>query len=67
MTATKHGLESRWGHHGVLIMFEGFVFEFARRARRGPANARRDLSWFTERFNTCDLKEAKALLDELSQ
>ena len=48
-----------------------------RRARRGSgavrANARRPASfslrvygWFTEGFDTLDLKEAKALLDELA-
>jgi hypothetical protein len=30
------------------------------------AQCSRDRNWFTEGFDTADLKEAKALLDELS-
>jgi hypothetical protein len=32
----------------------------------GPTNWRRFYGWFTEGFDTRDLKEAKALLDELA-
>ena len=31
MADCKHGFESRWGHHVVLIDVEGFVFELRRR------------------------------------
>jgi hypothetical protein len=34
------------------------------RPRAGPLASSRD--WFTEGFDTADLKEAKALLDELN-
>jgi len=37
---------------------------------RGPTaynNFRRRCSWFTEGFDTADLKDAKALLDELNR
>jgi hypothetical protein len=34
--------------------------------RQGARDARRNLSWFTEGFDTADLKEAKALLDQLN-
>jgi len=35
-------------------------------ARRGAHDAGRHLGWFTEGFDTADLKDAKALLDELA-
>jgi hypothetical protein len=39
----------------------------AKQAKRDEARgARRDLGWFTEGFDTADLKDAKALLDELA-
>jgi tetratricopeptide (TPR) repeat protein len=37
-----------------------------RSPRRGPHDARDIYNWFTEGFDTADLKEAKALLDKLS-
>ena len=36
-------------------------------ARRGARDARGDLGWFSEGFDTAYLKEAKALLDELRE
>jgi len=38
----------------------------ARQAAASPRTARSGLCWFTEGFDTRDLKEAKALLDALS-
>jgi len=37
-----------------------------KRRRRLASLSRRSPDWFTEGFNTRDLKEAKALLDELA-
>jgi hypothetical protein len=34
--------------------------------KREACKYRRDLRWFTEGFDTKDLKEAKALLEELA-
>jgi hypothetical protein len=38
----------------------------ARPPRRSARDARGNLGWFTEGFDTADLKDAKALLDQLS-
>jgi predicted ATPase len=56
--AVSH-LTTRRNEHGAAL------------ARSGQANEARDLlapvyGWFTEGFDTLDLKEAKALLDELA-
>jgi len=37
----------------------------ARRERRGPALLAEIYGWFTEGFDTKDLQEAKAVLEEL--
>jgi hypothetical protein len=41
-------------------------FSNGRTTRRRASDARRIYNWFTEGFDTADLKDAKALIEELS-
>jgi hypothetical protein len=46
---------------GIAVSFPGYPF-----SRGWTKNPTRDFLWFTEGFDTKDLQEAKALLEELN-